>query len=288
MKKYLYPFLIVVAFMVIQAMAGVAIFLFAFIKNPHLLNNPEAIQDVSNVMTIDSLAWAVILCDILVVVLIALMKMVNWKTVYNFIQVEWKWSLVAILGAVSVTFFLDYMNEVMGLPNLMENQFIDLSNNFVGILGIAVLGPICEELIFREAFMGYMLRNGGEKWLAIILSAVLFGVIHMNPAQILFASAIGLIYGLIYYKTGNVVVTSILHILNNSFSVVMMLIYGEKTKEMTLTSEVGTAGAIILATIGLAVCILCLKSFWKNAKTYPYEQDYPEKVEVAEVTIEKE
>lgn len=265
MKKVLYPILAVVLFLVVQTFAGIGMAIFEIIKNPDLFHQMKG-GDPNEVMNVffsdESLAWALIISDIVIVGIIALLKMVNWKTVLNFQMIEWRWGAISILGAIFGIFILGIMEEYLHLPNEMEDVFTNLSNSLVGALSIAILGPIAEEFIFREGILGYMLRGGMNKWVAITASALVFGIIHLNPAQVPFAAGIGFIFGIIYYKTGNIVITSILHILNNSVAVWQMYLMGDAAKDFSLTEELGTATIAAVIICG-SLCIIQLTKFWK-------------------------
>ena len=56
---------------------------------------------------------------------------------------------------------------------------------------------------------------------AIVISALFFALIHMNPWQALNAFIIGVIMGFIYYKTGSLWLTMLMHFVNNGFAVIM-------------------------------------------------------------------
>ena len=50
------------------------------------------------------------------------------------------------------------------------------------------MAPLVEELLFRGAIEGHFLQTGKRPGMAILLSALIFGLIHVNPAQVPFAS----------------------------------------------------------------------------------------------------
>ena len=62
---------------------------------------------------------------------------------------------------------------------------------------------------------------------AILISALLFGVFHINPAQILPAFLIGILLAWTYYKTGSLIPCILMHVLNNSLSVYLSIKYPE-------------------------------------------------------------
>lgn len=168
----------------------------------------------------------------------------------------------AIIAALCGIFATNIMSEFINLPDLMEDQFIDMSKSIIGIIGIGVIAPVIEEYIFREAIEGQMLRSGIKPWKAILISAFAFGLIHFNPAQVPFAMIIGIILGILYYKTRNILLCSIVHIINNSTAIVQMSIYGENSKDIRLTEILGgTAPTLCYMLISLIVCIFFLRRF---------------------------
>ena len=174
------------------------------------------------------------------------------------------WVLIALVAAFSGAFAGDLLVEITNMPNFIEDTMMEqLSYSFWGILTVAIVGPIAEELVFREGVCGYLARNGAKPWKAIWVSAVLFGIIHMNPAQVVVAMIIGIILGVIYIKTGNVVLTSIIHILNNSIALIQMNVMGEKAKDFSMVEWVGgNTIAIICIVVGLALCGYLLKTLY--------------------------
>lgn len=93
---------------------------------------------------------------------------------------------ILIIPAVFLGIFaLDLIQSYIDLPNLIEDVMKSASLSVFGFIVISLLGPIFEELIFRSGALGYMLRKGVDGKVAVVVSALLFGLIHINPAQIL-------------------------------------------------------------------------------------------------------
>ena len=163
-----------------------------------------------------------------------------WKAGYISTKKE-TWSLVSapyLLGsAVAILTSGFVVSSLMSLldwiPNIMEQSFDILQSGWGGILAIAIVGPVLEELLFRGAITK-----------AILISALLFGVFHINPAQILPAFLIGILLAWTYYKTGSLIPCIFMHILNNSLSVYLSIKYPEAENMDDLIS--GTPYLIIL------------------------------------------
>lgn len=203
-----------------------------------------------------------ILSDLATVVIVKAMGMLNLRRTLNATPMRPTMVLVAAATTFTIAFALNVLTEIAALPNFMEDDLINLSTSFIGILAVGIIGPIAEELLFREAILSYLLRRGTPPWRAIIFSAIVFGILHFNPAQIFFAIGIGIVFGIIYHRTGNIVLTSLLHILNNCISLWQMSLLGEASKEASITEELGgTTSAICLTIASLLAFAWLLKYF---------------------------
>ena len=136
---------------------------------------------------------------------------------------QWKPSFfkLLLLGLVMLL-GLDYiLGELMTfLPNY-DQLLEDYSSMFEGIdmiyllIGGVIVGPICEEIIFRGIIEEGFLQTYNSPGKAILFSAMIFGGIHLVPLQVLNAFLAGLLLGWIYWKTRSLWIVIIMHILNN-------------------------------------------------------------------------
>ena len=277
MKKVLYPILAVIVFFTIQVIAGVGMAVITIAKNPSMFKTIAQSGDINaitnNMLTGDTLPWTLILSGIATVGVIAALNMIHWKSVLNVKMIDWKICWLAILGAVMVIFYTDLLSEFMEFPDEMGKIFNSMACSVVGALSIGIIGPIVEEFIFREAILGWMLRGGVNKWVAITASAIVFGLIHANPAQIPFATVIGFIFGIIYYKT----------------AVLLMVLQGEEAEDTKLGDLLGGPVMSLAICIPLlAVGVNCLRVFWKESRTEHFPTPQPEQTETILITQETE
>jgi membrane protease YdiL (CAAX protease family) len=132
---------------------------------------------------------------------------------------------VTALICFASIFLLDYlMQHLSWLPNWVEDTFIQLQSNWLGIFSIALFGPVVEELFFRGAITKALLKQYSPRR-AIVISALIFGIIHFNPAQVVGAFFMGLLLAWLYYKTASLIPVILIHILNNSLSVYLSTHY---------------------------------------------------------------
>ena len=86
----------------------------------------------------------------------------------------------------------------------------------------------------------------------------------MNPAQILFAFLFGIILGELYYRTGSLLPSIILHFINNTLSLILMNVFEEKD---TLTDILGNTTAVhVWGMTGIAIFCLTFLLFKKEVK----------------------
>ena len=94
------------------------------------------------------------------------------------------------------------------------------------VLFMVILAPMIEEYIFRKQLIDRM-HIYGEK-LAVVTSAVMFGLFHGNLSQFFYAFALGLVFGYVYLKTGKLRYSIGLHMFINFLGGVVAPLFIEK------------------------------------------------------------
>jgi hypothetical protein len=117
------------------------------------------------------------------------------------------WSVVASLGLLIPSTWLDM---------ILKDRW--------GYLAIGLLAPLAEEIVFRGAILRSLLEKMSP-WTAIALSALLFAVFHLNPAQMPHAFLVGLLLGWMYWRTGSILPGMAYHWANNSAAYVIYNVY---------------------------------------------------------------
>ena len=118
-----------------------------------------------------------------------------------------------------VTNYLVSILESIGIPSPEFPQLLEPTNiSFVlNLIIMAMLPALLEELVFRWCVLR-ALRPFGDG-LAIVISAVLFGLMHGNIRQIPFALMVGLALGFLYVVTNCLWLPILVHFMNNALSV---------------------------------------------------------------------
>lgn len=98
-----------------------------------------------------------------------------------------------------------------------ESLFNPFVSFILDVLLVAVIPGICEEILHRGLLLNEIGKIGYKK--AIIISSLLFGLIHFNITQFFYAFVIGLLLGLVTVATKTIVPAIIIHFTNNFLSV---------------------------------------------------------------------
>lgn len=164
--------------------------------------------------------------------------------------------LIGIFLVGIIQIIVTKVSEIFGIEYSIGNVVSSFTEdkgiltNILLFVSIALQAGIFEELLFRKAFIDYSKRFG--KVFAVIISSVLFGLIHLNLSQFIFALLIGIVFGIIYVVTGNISLTIILHTLNNAYSVFLMIFeHSEIMVEIT--------NVIVIALMVLGAMLLIRK-----------------------------
>lgn len=223
--------------------------------------NPSASDFMSQFAQVFSTALAI--ASVVAVIFVLVWKRIRHQVIVGelaSLRTSFTRVLLLILGVFLGIYATDVVNELVDLPNLAEDMFNSMSLTVMGFISIGILGPIAEEYVFRSAMLGGMLKNGMGQWTAILISSAVFGVIHGNPAQIPFAFIVGILLGLLYVRTGNIIPCIVCHVINNSFSVYLMSKYVDQP-DITIADLMGvdTLLPIFLAVLAAGGCYVIFR-----------------------------
>ena len=138
---------------------------------------------------------------------------------------------------------------------------------WASILLVGIMAPVFEEWLCRGEVLRGLLRKVKPVW-AIVISALFFAAIHGNPWQALNAFLIGCVLGYVYYKTGSLILTMIIHATNNTGAVVLANIDSLKDVDYFIDiMDKTTYGIFIL--ISLVIVAAALMVFKGIPLRYP-------------------
>lgn len=205
----------------------------------------------------------------------------DWR---SYLSLDRSPSLLSVTGVVILFIvalpFLNQMifyNENVSFPESAENLFRSMEDQarqvtdvmlgdtsvmglITGILVVGVVTGIAEELFFRGALQSVFMGMMRSPVAAIVLSAFVFSLLHMQFYGFAPRLLMGMLFGYICWKSGSVMTSAVAHILNNSLVVLTVWL----TERGMISSDIDTLGVIesgfpwiallsSLATIGLII-----------------------------------
>ncbi len=195
-------------------------------------------------------------------------KFIGFNTNINYRQ------FLIIIGILILTFPLSgalaELNNIIPIPKdwavkfkamedsraVQEAALINI-NSFpkylISLVVIGLLPGLFEEICFRAGLQNILTRWFKGPWIAIILTSVVFSIIHISYYGFLVRFGLGIILGLVYYYSGNLWLSALFHFLYNGLQVTalyMMTLSGKKSPSKDIEQNFPLwAGVIALVLI---------------------------------------
>ena len=177
-------------------------------------------------------------------------------------------AIIVTVATMAAAFITEPVTALLPpMPEWLEkvmDQMLEGSPLWATLLSVSVFAPLFEEWLCRGMILRG-LRTKMKPATAIVISATFFAILHMNPWQAIPAFCLGLLFGFVYYKTGSLKLTMLMHCVNNTMAVVLSKIPVLKEAEtfMDVMNPWAYAGAYICLAVALASAIVILSSYRK-------------------------
>ena len=180
-------------------------------------------------------------------------------------KVPAKFYLPAILGILFIMFTVNNCMSLL-MPQDSLEEFQQASSVLYAyplwqaILANVLLVPILEEVIFRGVLFSRLQKAMPNVVVAIITSA-LFGLMHGQALWMLFAFIMGQVVSYVRVKTGSILPTIVMHVINNLYATLVSYAI------IKITSAPIVIAMMILGAISMVGCIILMKKFTKEEAT---------------------
>ncbi len=162
-----------------------------------------------------------------------------------------------------------YMNNVMAIANM--RGFADY---LITLVLIALLPAIAEELLFRSCLQPVMIGLTRHVFAGILISSILFSLMHFEYYGFLTRMFLGMLLGYIYYYSKSFWLNALAHFINNAIGVTQMYILSRQGKLNTAAMDDRFPWAV---GIGATVLLLFLVArFKQESEKYNAEHPAPE------------
>jgi membrane protease YdiL (CAAX protease family) len=163
---------------------------------------------------------------------------------------------MSVLIATSQAFVLFSALSLLDVDLLYQGEELERRQQFfsgiAGALNACIFGPIMEEICFRGLILDGLLKTRCRPWLAILISALLFALLHGLGANFVTAMLFGILVGWLYWRTGSIIPGIIIHITNNSLTAIDI-------------SNQTNAFYLIILVVSLVLLVYGVWWFWKKS-----------------------
>ncbi|MCL2051645.1 MAG: CPBP family intramembrane metalloprotease [Lachnospiraceae bacterium] len=151
-----------------------------------------------------------------------------------------------------------YLGEYL-VPEMINDFYEMLENagfgiNALAIIAAIILAPVGEELLCRGVIQHYAMKATKRFWIANVIQALMFGLMHMNMVQGTYAFFIGLVLGWLRLRYKTLWVPIIIHFVVN-ISTSTWLGYLLEEIPRNFTTDLGLFVLAIAATMGILAVI---------------------------------
>jgi membrane protease YdiL (CAAX protease family) len=151
---------------------------------------------------------------------------------------NWGWArliFVCIFSTIAMAYVTEPITSL--LPPMSEwvedalKAMLEDCPMRVTLLSVSVFAPLFEEWLCRGIVLRGLLNRNVSPAKAIVVSSVFFAILHMNPWQAIPAFLLGLLFGYVYYKTGSLKLTMLMHCVNNTMAATLSKVPAFKDAE---------------------------------------------------------
>ena len=144
-----------------------------------------------------------------------------------------KMAVIVSVATIAAAFITDISGKILPpMPEMLEKAMKALLDAplWITLISVSVFAPFFEEWLCRGMILRGLLSRMSP-FAAITISSAFFAVIHLNPWQAIPAFILGLLFGFVYYKTGSLKLTMLMHCVNNTLAAILSRIPAFKDAE---------------------------------------------------------
>lgn len=186
----------------------------------------------------------------------------NFRTVKNIRPVFL--ALLVAVATIAAMVITEPVSMLFPMPETIKEIYRKMiSEPFWTTISVAIAAPLIEEFLLRGVMLRGMLQHISPHK-AILWSAFFFAFIHMNMSQAIGAFVLGIFMGWVYYKTGSLWLTILVHFINNGLSTLFTIMFPKDiemnlmdliTQHYNITSYI-MVYAVSAATLAAVICYL--------------------------------
>jgi membrane protease YdiL (CAAX protease family) len=171
--------------------------------------------------------------------------------------------LIVSIVTIATAFVAEPVSAMLPeMPEYLKDALELLTKGplWVSLISVSIFAPLFEEWLCRGLVLRGLLKHMNPTG-AILTSAAFFAVLHMNPWQAIPAFILGVLFGYVYYRTGSLKLTMLMHCVNNTFSVIFTRIpaFEEAETFMDILSPWAYVCIFIASVLMIASAVIILR-----------------------------
>lgn len=196
---------------------------------------------------------------------------------------HWLLALLLIIVSMPAVNLLESVSSMIPLNDTfkaMEEKYVQSATAMVKgntlpeflltVISICFLPALIEEIFFRGCLQNVLLTSfRNSPFTAILISAIIFSIMHGQMSGLIPRIFLGLILGLAYYYSGSLWVSISIHFLNNFIAVFFMFLYNKHLVSFNIMKDSDTP--IWIGIVSLAFTFALLYYFYKTRNEYQVE-----------------
>ena len=179
-------------------------------------------------------------------------------------------AVIVSIATIAAAFVTDITSKLLPpMPEFLEQAMKQLLDAplWITLISVSIFAPFFEEWLCRGMILRGLLTKMSPA-AAITISAAFFAVIHLNPWQAIPAFILGVLFGFVYYKTGSLKLTMLMHCVNNTMAALLSRIpqFEEAESFVDIMNPWSYAGICLCCVAFLAATVVVLMNIPKPEK----------------------
>lgn len=167
----------------------------------------------------------------------------------------------------SLTALKEYLDNAQVTMQDQMASFLNMHSpqDFVSVLVVmAVLPAVCEETLFRGLIQPLFIRGLKSSWLGIVLSSIIFGILHQQFYSFLSIFALSVVLGYLKYWTKSLWIPMIMHFFNNASIVVAIYFFDVSLDEINGSTEAFNLNFVLGGILVFGLCLFAINKLSKE------------------------
>lgn len=226
-----------------------------------MLSNEEIINGTTEFM-MSNMNWLALISGVLTLVVLWLFFIIRKKKVFreaSLCKFEANKVLPIILLGIAAAFFISCALTLLPLPESLMEAYMESSQGLTSgslpviFISTVIVAPIVEEVVFRGLVLS-RLKKAMNVWVAVVISSLLFGLMHAQLLWVIYAFALGMLLAIVAERLNSIGASIILHMAFN-----LVGVFGENI-------NMGNFQMLIVAVVSLIIMIAMIYIIMKKKR----------------------